>query len=78
MAGPFPPPAQVTDRRRPRRNDQVSPHLIPLLRIPITVDVLAPPPDELGAPRLNYNLARLERIPLSFGVFLLLVVPFWT
>lgn len=77
-AEPAPTPAGIEDRRRPERKDQVSSHLIPLLRSPAKVEVSAPLPDELDMPRLADNVAHLESIPLSFGVFLLLGVPFWT
>ena len=69
-----PTPAVIRGRRRPGRNDQVSPHLIPLLRNPGTVDS----PDLL--------LGDVEALPLSDDLMpirgvmfsLALSVPLWT
>jgi len=66
-------PAGIKGRRRPGRNDQVSPHLIPLLRDSAAVDTPAPPPYEREAPLLNDQLAPARGI--AFG--LALSVPLW-
>lgn len=52
---------EVGGRRRPERNDQVSPHLIPLLRDPTTVGILPGPSDERGAPPQEHHLTPLQR-----------------
>jgi len=72
-----PPSTNVGDRRRPGRDDQVSPHLIPLLRNPATVDIPAPVPDTLETPASGDDLAHLKGFPLSLAVSLVLGVPFW-
>ncbi len=72
-----PPPAKIKDRRRPGRGDQVSPHLIPLLRDPATVDIPAPLPDTLETPASGDDLAHLKGFPLSLAVSLVLGMPFW-
>ena len=66
-------PAGIKGRRRPGRNDQVSPHLIPLLRDPAAVDILALPLCEAEAPLLDDPLALARGI--VFG--LALSVPLW-
>ena len=48
-------------RRRPERNDQVSPHLIPLLRDPTTVSIPPGPSDETGALPQEHHLTPLQR-----------------
>lgn len=73
----FSPPTKVKDRRRPGRNDQVSPHLISLLRNPARVDLAAPLPDKLGAPLARDDLAHLKGIPLFSAISLVLGMPFW-
>lgn len=71
------PPAITKDRRRPGRDDQVSPHLIPLLRNPAAVDIPAPVPDTLETSAFGDDLAHLKGLPLSLAVSLVLGVPFW-
>jgi len=66
-------PAEIKSRRRLGRNDQVSPHLIPLLRDPAAIDILAPPPCETEAPPPSDQLAPARGI--AFG--LVLCVPLW-
>lgn len=68
-----PAPAEVKGRRRLGRNDQVSPHLIPLLRDPAALDIRAPPPCGTEAPPLSDQLAPARGI--AFG--LVLSVPLW-
>ena len=67
-------PAGAKARRRLGRNDQVSPHLIPLLRNAATVDVPALLPGEAGVLSLDDDLAPMRGI--IFGV--VLSVPLWT
>ncbi len=67
------PPAEIKSRRRPGRNDQASPHLIPLLRSPATADIPMPPFGELDTPPLGDDLAPVRGI--IFG--LALSVPLW-
>jgi hypothetical protein len=66
-------PAGIKGRRRLERNDQVSPHLISLLRAPAAVDIPAPPPCEREALLLDNQLAAARGI--AFG--LALSVPLW-
>ncbi len=66
-------PAEIKDRRRLGRNDQVNPYLIPLLRDPTAVDIPAPPPCETEALPLSDQLAPARGI--AFG--LVLSVPLW-
>jgi len=66
-------PAEIKGCRRLGRNDQVSPHLIPLLRDPAALDIPAPPPCETEAPPLDDHLAPIRGI--IFG--LVLSVPLW-
>ena len=54
--------AQVKDRRRPRRSNQVDPHLLPLLRDPAMVDIPVPSPGELDAPPLEDDLTPAQGI----------------
>jgi hypothetical protein len=65
--------AVLDSRRRPGRTDQVSPHLIPLLRSPATV--------EIAAPQLTAESAKSfrEDLPVAcgIGVGFLLAVPAW-
>jgi len=68
--------ATIKDRRRPGRNDQVSSHLIPLLRNPARMDIRAPVPDKLEMPLAGNGLMHLKGIFLSLGVSLVLGVPF--
>ncbi len=60
-------------RRRLGRNDQVSPHLIPLLRNPTTVNIPAPIPGETDISPLGDDLAPMRGI--MFGV--VLSAPLW-
>ena len=65
-------PIRVKSRRRPGRNNRVSPHLVPLLRNPATVNI--PPPTgvlDLSFPADDFALLR----HIGFG--LLLSVPLW-
>ena len=64
---------EVGGRRRPERNDQVSPHLIPLLRDPATVDIPLWSPDETGAPPQEHHLTPLQRNILDMA----LSAPLW-
>lgn len=66
-------PADITGRRRPGRSDQVSPHLIPLLRSPATADIPMPPSGELDTPPFGDDLMPVRGI--IFG--LALSVPLW-
>ncbi len=68
-----PPTPESKDRRRPGRNDQASPHLIPLLRNSATVDIPVPLSGEVDAPPLEDDLAPLRGIFLSLA----LGVPSW-
>jgi len=69
--------ADIKDRRRPGRDDQISPHLLPLLRNPAILDLPAALPDTLETPASGDDLAHLKGIPLSLVVSLVLGVPFW-
>jgi len=69
--------ATIKDRRRPGRSDQVSPHLIPLLRNPARMDMPTRLPDKLETPLAADDLAHLKGIPLSLAVSLVLGMPFW-
>ncbi len=66
-------PVKIKGRRRPGRNDQVSPHLIPLLRNPATADIPAPPPVKSDRPHLDERFALARDI--GFG--LMLSAPLW-
>lgn len=66
-------PAGIKDRRRPGRNNQVNPHLIPLLRDPATADIPASLPGEVEAPPLGDGIVPAQGI--VFG--LALSVPVW-
>ncbi len=66
-------PAGIKGRRRPGRNDQVSPHLIPLLRDPAPANIPAPPPCEMETLLFNDQLVPARGI--IFG--LVLSVPLW-
>ena len=68
-----PTPAEIKNRRRLGRNDQVSPHLILLLRDPAAVGIPAPPPYETETLPLSDQLAPARGI--AFG--LVLSVPLW-
>jgi hypothetical protein len=68
-----PVPDEIKDRRRPERNDQVSPHLIPLLRNPATMDVPALLPVEIDAPPLGEDQAFIKGIIFALA----LSVPLW-
>jgi len=68
------PIATIKDRRRPGRNDQVSSHLIPLLRNPARMDIRAPVPDKLEMPlvprhsRFDWlGISRTERGQVGIG-----------
>ncbi len=65
--------AGTKSRRRPGRNDQVSPHLIPLLRNPATTGIPTPLPDEADTSPLEDDLAAAKGI--MFG--LAMSVPLW-
>lgn len=52
---------EIGGRRRPERNDQVSPHLIPLLRDPTMVSIPPGSPDETGVPPYEHHLTLLQR-----------------
>ena len=60
------------DRRRPRRNDQVSAHLIPLLRNP-AADTLTLPADNVDPPPPNDDLRPARGIIVGS----LLSLPLW-
>ncbi len=64
---------EIKGRRRPGRNDQVSPHLIPLLCNPATVDIPALLPGEMDAPPLGEDQAFMKGIILTSA----LSVPLW-
>ena len=66
-------PTDIKGRRRPGRNDQVSPHLIPLLRDPTTIGVPAPLPCEEAVPLLVDDTVPARGI--VFG--LALSIPVW-
>lgn len=66
-------PAGAKARRRLGRNDQVSPHLIPLLRNPATVDIPELLPSKTGILSLDDDLAPMRGI--IFGV--VLSIPLW-
>lgn len=63
----------IKDRRRPGRNDQVSPQLIPLLRKPATVDIPALLPGKMNALPLRGDRAFIRGIIFALA----LSVPFW-
>jgi len=67
------PSAPVADRRRPGRNNQVSPPLIPLLRNPATPDILVPLPGKVDAPSSRDDLVPVRGIIFSLA----LSVPLW-
>jgi len=69
--------ATIKDRRRPGRKEQVSSHLIPLLRNPGRMDIRAPVPDKLEMPLAGNDLVHLKGISLSLAVSLALGVLFW-
>jgi len=69
--------AGIKDRRRPGRNDQISPHLIPLLRKLVTLDIPAPQSVKPEASVSGDDLAYFKGLPLSLAVSLVLGVPFW-
>lgn len=60
------------DRRRPGRNDQVSSHLIPLLRSSAMVDTSLPSLDEVDAPLLTDDLMPARGITIGMMLSLLL------
>ena len=60
------------DRRRPRRNDQVSAHLIPLLRNP-SADTLTLPAGKVDAPSSDDELRPARGIIVGS----LLSLPLW-
>ena len=64
---------EVKSRRRPGRDNQVSLHLIPLLRNAATMDIPAPPPGvaDPSAPEDDFAFAK----GISFG--LVLSAPLW-
>jgi len=66
-------PVEVEDRRRPRRLNQVSPHLISLLRRPSAANRSAPPLDIVDAASSDDDLA----VARGLGVGLVLSVPLW-
>ena len=68
-----PAPAQVKDRRRPGRNNQVTSHLVPLLRDPVTMDVPTPSPDNVNILPLKDDLTPIQGIIFS----LVSSVPLW-
>ncbi len=68
-----PTPVEVKGRRRPERVAQVSPHLIPLLRNPATVDIPALLRAPAALPFLEDDFAFVKGI----GFALVLSVPLW-
>lgn len=60
-------------RRRPGRNDQASPHLIPLLRSPATADIPVPLHGEADASPVEDDSAPLQGIFFSLALY----VPSW-
>lgn len=68
-----PAPVEIKGRRRPGRNEQVSPHLIPLLRNPATVDIPAPLPVEIDPLPLGQDRAFIKGILVALA----LSVPLW-
>ena len=65
------PAVSVGDRRRPRRNDQVSAHLIPLLRNP-AADTLTLPAGDVAPPPLDDELRPARGIIIGSLLSLLL------
>ena len=70
-------PVAIKDRRRPGRNDQVSSHLIPLLRNPEAASIPAPSPGEVGtlplggddlAPARGIIVGLMVSVPLWAGI----------
>jgi len=72
-AAPVAPAAALDSRRRPGRTEQVSPHLIPLLRSPATVEIAAPQLTAEGAMSFREDLP----VACGIGVGSLLAVPAW-
>ena len=66
-------PARVKDRRRPGRPEQVSPHLIPLLRNPAPADLRPPQSGEASARPVKENLAAMKGIVAAVA----LSAPLW-
>jgi hypothetical protein len=64
---------EVKSRRRPGRNNQVSPHLIPLLRNAATMDIPASLPDVADQSVSENDLAFAKGISLG----LVLSAPLW-
>lgn len=64
------PSDRAADRRRPGRNNQVSPPLIPLLRNPATPDIPVLLPGKVDAPPSRDDLAPVKGIifPLALSV----------
>ena len=62
------PVSKIKDRRRPGRNNQVSPHLIPLLRNPATVAIPGPQSGEADASPSQDDLAPSQGIFLSLAL----------
>lgn len=67
------PPADIKGRRRPGRIDQLSPHLIPLLRDPSTADIPALLPGKVDLPPLQDDLVPVKGILFSLA----LSIPLW-
>ncbi len=68
-----PVPDETKDRRRRDRNDQVSPHLIPLPRNPATADIPALLPGKRDALSLGESQAFMKGIILASALSL----PLW-
>ncbi len=66
------PSARVADRRRPGRNNQVSPPLIPLLRHPAAPDIPVLRPGKVDAPASRDDLAPVRGIAFSLALSVLL------
>jgi len=61
------------DRRRPKRLNQISPELVPLLRDPAAAKLSAPLLGEMNVPSYDDDLAPARGI----GIGLVLSVPVW-
>lgn len=68
-----PVPARVKERRRPERNEHVSPELIPLLRSPVPDNTPAPPSSKVDEPPPHDDL----RVARGIVIVVALSIPLW-
>lgn len=59
---------EIKDRRRLGRSDQVSPHLIPLLRNPATVDIPAQLPGKVDVLPLGEGQAFVKGLIIALAI----------